>query len=81
MAQIVVERLTKNVNEGHLREIFGAYGSIRDLDLPMNRQCINPLPPISCPGKANILSHDQPWNCLHNLQRRPRRRSSHSTYA
>ena len=37
--QIVVEKLTKNVNENHLHEIFGAYGSIKDLDLPMNRQC------------------------------------------
>ncbi|KAI9836077.1 MAG: hypothetical protein M1819_001691 [Sarea resinae] len=36
--KIVVEKLTKNVKEGHLREIFGAYGSIRDLDLPINRQ-------------------------------------------
>ncbi|KAK6218112.1 hypothetical protein LQW54_002861 [Pestalotiopsis sp. IQ-011] len=37
-ADIVVEKLTKNINEDHLREIFGQYGSIRDLDLPMNRQ-------------------------------------------
>ncbi|ETS78400.1 hypothetical protein PFICI_10462 [Pestalotiopsis fici W106-1] len=36
--KIVVEKLTKNINEEHLREIFGQYGSIRDLDLPMNRQ-------------------------------------------
>ncbi|MCJ1251776.1 hypothetical protein MMC30_009014 [Trapelia coarctata] len=36
--RIVVEKLTKNVNEAHLREIFSAYGSIRDVDLPMNRQ-------------------------------------------
>ncbi|OIW31268.1 RNA-binding domain-containing protein [Coniochaeta ligniaria NRRL 30616] len=35
--KIVVERLTKNVNEDHLYEIFGQYGEIRDLDLPMNR--------------------------------------------
>ncbi|MCJ1431133.1 hypothetical protein MMC27_000484 [Xylographa pallens] len=35
---IVVEKLTKNVNEAHLREIFGAYGPIREVDLPMNRQ-------------------------------------------
>ncbi|KAJ9148205.1 hypothetical protein NKR19_g5968 [Coniochaeta hoffmannii] len=35
--KIVVERLTKNVNEDHLYEIFGEYGQIRDLDLPMNR--------------------------------------------
>ncbi|KAL8843060.1 MAG: hypothetical protein Q9176_002363 [Flavoplaca citrina] len=34
---IVVEKLTKNVNENHLREIFGAYGSIKELDLPMNK--------------------------------------------
>lgn len=37
--QIVVERLTKNVNEDHLYEIFGQYGDIDDLDLPVNRQC------------------------------------------
>ncbi|RYP00663.1 hypothetical protein DL764_006437 [Monosporascus ibericus] len=37
-AEIVVEKLTKNINEDHLREIFGHYGPIRDLDLPMNRQ-------------------------------------------
>ncbi|KAL2148301.1 hypothetical protein VTH82DRAFT_2449 [Thermothelomyces myriococcoides] len=35
---IVVERLTKNVNEDHLYEIFGEYGEIDDLDLPVNRQ-------------------------------------------
>ncbi|KAL2192599.1 hypothetical protein P885DRAFT_82058 [Corynascus similis CBS 632.67] len=36
--KIVVERLTKNVNEDHLYEIFGEYGEIDDLDLPVNRQ-------------------------------------------
>ncbi|DAA77973.1 TPA_exp: hypothetical protein A8136_5676 [Trichophyton benhamiae CBS 112371] len=35
---IVVEKLTKNVNENHLREIFSAYGEIESLELPMNRQ-------------------------------------------
>ncbi|KAI1875906.1 uncharacterized protein JN550_001402 [Neoarthrinium moseri] len=35
---IVVEKLTKNINEDHLREIFGQYGAIRDLHLPMNGQ-------------------------------------------
>ncbi|UNI13806.1 hypothetical protein JDV02_000512 [Purpureocillium takamizusanense] len=35
--KIVVERLSKNIHEGHLREIFGRYGPILDLDLPMNR--------------------------------------------
>ncbi|KAF2795264.1 hypothetical protein K505DRAFT_210329, partial [Melanomma pulvis-pyrius CBS 109.77] len=33
---IVVELLTKNVKEDHLREIFGKYGLIKDLKLPMN---------------------------------------------
>jgi RNA-binding protein with serine-rich domain 1 len=37
--QIVVERLTKNVNEDHLYEIFGEFGHIKDLDLPINRSC------------------------------------------
>ncbi|RFU32418.1 hypothetical protein B7463_g3914, partial [Scytalidium lignicola] len=36
--KVVVEKLTKNVNEDHLREIFGTYGTIKDLDMPMNRQ-------------------------------------------
>ncbi|KAL7910137.1 cytochrome P450 [Trichoderma velutinum] len=35
--EIVVERLSKNVNEEHLYEIFGQFGHIKDLDLPMNR--------------------------------------------
>ncbi|KAJ5778569.1 hypothetical protein N7520_001815 [Penicillium odoratum] len=36
-AKIVVEKLTKNVTEAHLREIFGDFGDIEHLDLPMNR--------------------------------------------
>ncbi|KAI1101291.1 RNA-binding domain-containing protein [Jackrogersella minutella] len=36
--KIVVEKLTKTINEDHLHEIFGQYGPIRDLDMPMNRQ-------------------------------------------
>ncbi|RFU80474.1 hypothetical protein TARUN_1736 [Trichoderma arundinaceum] len=35
--QIVVERLSKNINEDHLYEIFGQFGRIKDLDLPINR--------------------------------------------
>ena len=38
--KIVVEKLTKNVNHGHLEEIFGKYGTIKDIDLPMNRHCV-----------------------------------------
>ncbi|KAI6250680.1 RNA-binding protein with serine-rich domain [Erysiphe necator] len=36
--KIVVEKLTKNITADHLREIFSTYGTIRDLDMPMNRQ-------------------------------------------
>ncbi|KAI1307499.1 hypothetical protein F5Y03DRAFT_352487 [Xylaria venustula] len=36
--KIVVEKLSKTINERHLYEIFGQYGTIRDLDLPMSRQ-------------------------------------------
>lgn len=39
LGQIVVERLTKNVTEEHLREIFGQYGPIDDMDVPLSRQC------------------------------------------
>ncbi|KAI6782573.1 uncharacterized protein J7T54_003585 [Emericellopsis cladophorae] len=35
--KIVVERLSKTINEDHLYEIFGIYGRITDLDLPINR--------------------------------------------
>ncbi|QIW95199.1 hypothetical protein AMS68_000717 [Peltaster fructicola] len=37
-AKIVIEKLTKNVNEGHLHEIFGTYGTIEELEMPLNRQ-------------------------------------------
>ncbi|KAK5128522.1 hypothetical protein LTR85_003191 [Meristemomyces frigidus] len=37
-AKIVIEKLTKNVNEGHLREIFSTYGDIQELEMPMNKQ-------------------------------------------
>ncbi|KAH9872092.1 hypothetical protein J1614_006353 [Plenodomus biglobosus] len=35
-AKIVVEALTRNVKEDHVREIFGKYGVIKDLRMPMN---------------------------------------------
>ncbi|KAH9877639.1 hypothetical protein IAQ61_003007 [Plenodomus lingam] len=38
-AQIVVEALTRNVKEDHVREIFGKYGIIKDLKMPMNPTC------------------------------------------
>ena len=38
--QIVVEALTRNVKEDHVREIFGKYGVIKDLRMPMNPTCM-----------------------------------------
>ncbi|RAH43008.1 uncharacterized protein BO95DRAFT_319379, partial [Aspergillus brunneoviolaceus CBS 621.78] len=49
---IVVERLTKNVTESHLHEIFGGFGEIQNLDLPMNKAFMTNR------GTAYILYHD-----------------------
>lgn len=38
--QIVVEALTRNVKEDHVREIFGKYGVIKELTMPMNPTCM-----------------------------------------
>jgi len=40
--QIVVEKLTKNITEDHLREIFGTYGTVQDIDMPINPICEYP---------------------------------------
>ncbi|KAI9787996.1 MAG: hypothetical protein M1816_007300 [Peltula sp. TS41687] len=48
---IVIEKLTKNVNEDHLREIFSNYGAIHELDMPINRQFMTNR------GTAYILYH------------------------
>ena len=36
---IVVSGLTKNVHKGHLDEIFGVYGRVTGLDLPLFKVC------------------------------------------
>lgn len=36
---IVVSGLTKNVHKGHLEEVFGEYGKITGLDLPLFKVC------------------------------------------
>ncbi|EUC45931.1 hypothetical protein COCMIDRAFT_4967 [Bipolaris oryzae ATCC 44560] len=41
-AKIVVEALTRNVKEDHIREIFGKYGVIKDVRMPMNPTCMPP---------------------------------------
>ena len=37
-AKIVIEKLTKNVHAAHLHEIFGTYGAIAELEMPLNHQ-------------------------------------------
>ncbi|KAJ5090416.1 hypothetical protein N7532_009100, partial [Penicillium argentinense] len=51
-AKIVIEKLTKNVTENHLREIFGSFGEIENIDLPMNRAF------MTNKGTAYILYYD-----------------------
>ncbi|KAE8374328.1 hypothetical protein BDV26DRAFT_46275 [Aspergillus bertholletiae] len=51
-SKIVVEKLTKNVTELHLREIFGSFGGIENLDLPMNKAFMTNR------GTAYILYND-----------------------
>lgn len=36
---VVVSGLTKNVHKGHLEEVFGEYGKITGLDLPLFKVC------------------------------------------
>jgi len=48
--KIVVEALTRNVKEDHVREIFGKYGVIKDLRMPMNPTCMLPLAASNTPG-------------------------------
>jgi hypothetical protein len=35
---VIVQKLTRNVNEGHVKEIFGNYGLVKEVLMPMNRQ-------------------------------------------
>lgn len=83
-AQIVVEKLTKNVNENHLREIFGVYGDIESIDLPMNRQCKCSFTlPLLRLGFCHLThsSHDESWNGLHLILRYRPRGGSDISYA
>lgn len=50
--KLVVEKLTKNIEEQHLREMFGEYGEIEDLDLPIGRNGFNR-------GSAYILYYEE----------------------
>jgi len=37
---VVVKNLTRNVVEGHLRKVFGYYGEIKKVDLPLYAKCV-----------------------------------------
>lgn len=66
-SKIVVEKLTKNVTEAHLREIFGSYGQIETLDLPINRQCMHYASGGRLCEKLIVSSYDEPRYSLHPL--------------
>ena len=44
---IVVSGLTKNVLRGHIEEIFGVYGRVEALDMPLFKvcKCLRSFPP------------------------------------
>lgn len=81
---VEVMRLTKNVNEGHLKEIFGVYGEIRDVDLPIIRRRAPSLTSLSlltlmlklrsrhAPRQRHHHLHDLPLRSLRHLPHGPR---------
>src|SRR5947207_1659862 len=36
-SKIIIERLTKNITQQHIQEIFSTYGKIESIDMPMQR--------------------------------------------
>lgn len=80
-AKIVVEKLTKNVNEGHLKEIFGAYGNVKAVDMPMNKQCGSFLRGKQRYTLTQAFSLHKPRDCIYHVLQYGRRRSCDLTHA
>jgi len=82
-AKIVVEKLTKNVTEAHVREIFGSYGEIKEVDMPMNRQCKHIW--ARADGESCLTdrgnSQLQSRHRICHVRRRHECRTSHCTHA
>ena len=79
-SKIVVEKLTKNVTEAHLREIFGSYGRIESVDLPLNKQCMYHF---GMKGGRMLMwnSHDKSWHRIYSLRPPVRLRIRHCPHA
>lgn len=80
-SKIVVEKLTKNVTEAHLREIFGSYGRIESIDLPLNKQCMYNADLEMARLKLTSNSHDKSRYSLYSLRSSNWIRSCNSTHA
>jgi hypothetical protein len=79
--QIVVEKLTKNVTEPHILEIFGSFGEIQSVDLPMNHTCMPMHLFLLSSANMPIGSYGKQGYGVYSLPRSRRRRSRHCTYA
>jgi hypothetical protein len=44
---IAITNLTRNVVEAHLQSVFGFYGEVVKIDLPIYVKCVYPYPPFS----------------------------------
>ena len=81
LLKIVIEKLTKNVTGAHLREVFGSFGEIQSIDLPMNRACKQRTTLLFLHNILIYFSYDKSGNSIYPVLRSSRCRSGYRPYA